>query len=481
MESTVEKSTKKKVILGVIAGIFITTIITMSTLAFLLINKDTIYNEVYIETINVSNLTKQQATQRVENIFGRELEGLKLNLVYENYSRQLPYKDVGYTYLYDDAVEEAYRLGREGNIFNRISNIYALKKNPVYISLQPHYEEEFLESFIEDIEEHINKDAKDATIRRQNGAFQITKEQLGIEIDKDLLVERIIERIETFSQKDISIPISHITPSLTEETLKNIQEVVGEFSTVFNLQMEGRSQNISIAARSINGTLLMPGEGFSFNEKAAGRGYQEAPVIIDGKLVPGIGGGICQVSTTLYNAVVRGNLEVTSRRNHSLSVPYVPLGHDAAVANNHIDFQFKNNFQNPIYIDSFVVGDKVFVKLYGKKEDNFTITLLSDVIEVIEPKIETKKDPDMFIGEKKVEVEPKKGYRVNTYKIYSQNGKEIKREHISRDNYAVVNGVIIEGTKPNSVVEGEVTSKADQLLIEESHSQQEEIIESQEI
>lgn len=457
MEPTVERTSKKIKILSVIAAMLIMGITTISTLAVLLLNKDTIYSKVYIETVDVSNLTKEEALRKVENLYVKDLEGRKVNIVYEDFQQQLAYKDLGYTYLYDDAVEKAYSLGRTGNIAGRIRDIIQLRKTPSYIELQPYYEETILQDLIEKLSEYIEKEPKNATIQRQNGNFIITKEELGIKIDESLLIERIINGINSHNEEDIIIPTISTVPDVTEEKLKNIQEVIGEFSTIFNPKVEGRSHNIARAAKSINGTLIMPGEEFSFNETtgpaSAEQGYQEAPVIINGEFSTGVGGGVCQVSTTLYNAVVRGNLDVTSRRNHSLSVAYVPLGHDAAVAYNHLDFKFKNNLQNPVYIESYIAGDRVYAKLYGKKEEEITISLVSDVLEVIEPKVEIIKDPTMPIGERKVEREAKKGYRVVTYKVYYQNGKEIKREQISKDYYSPVDGKIIEGTKAKPMAE----------------------------
>ncbi|AOY76339.1 VanW family protein [Clostridium formicaceticum] len=457
MEPAVVQSKKKKIILWVIGMLFVTSFIALFTLAFFILNKNTIYPQVLIESVDVSNLTKQEAQRKIQNMYEKQLEDFKVDLVYENYSRQLAYRDLGYTYLYEEALEEAYGLGREGNLFKRIKEIYYLRQQPVIIPLKFTYDVEGLEDVLLTVEGHINQEVKDATIKRQNGAFHTTKEVIGIKVDREALKEKIMEGIESLNQETIVIPTEYVTPRIVEEKLKNIREVIGEFSTTFNRQQQGRSENISIASTSINGTLLMPTEEFSFNQKTGPRGvsegYQEAPVIVNGQLVPGVGGGICQVSTTLYNAVVRANLQVTNRRNHSLPVAYVPLGQDATVSYNHIDFKFANNMENPIYIESAITGSKVFVKIYGKKEENMVITLASEVTEKIEPKTEIKQDTNMYLGEKKVERESKKGYRVTTYKVYSQNGKEIKREVISRDYYTPVNGVIIEGTKPKSETE----------------------------
>ncbi|SDK69425.1 VanW family protein [Natronincola ferrireducens] len=483
MDPTVTTTSKKKFLLWIIGMIITTSLIAFFTLAFLLLNRNTVYSQVYIEAVDVSELTKEDAIKKVKTIYEGELTGFKVNLTHENYNRQLAYKDLGYTYLYEDAVTEAYRLGREGNLVRRIREIYHYKNHPITIRLKSSYDEELLNQVLDTIEEDINQEPKNATIKRQKGTFHINKEVVGEVVERHILQEKIRSRIYNFSQEDISIPITYVVPEVTEEKLKNIREVIGEFSTTFNLQQVGRNHNIRIGANSIDGTLIMPGEEFSFNQQTGPRdvsgGYQEAPVIVDGQLEPGIGGGICQVSTTLYNAVVRGNLEITQRRNHSLPVGYVPLGHDATVFFNYIDFKFINNMESPIYIESFVTGDRLFTKIYGKREENIVINLTSEVVEVIEPKVEVKKDANLLLGEQIIEKEPKKGYRVNTYKIYTQNGREIKREHISRDYYTPVNGVIIEGTKPKPVAEAQTPEKPekDNATEEKSVVEEESLIE----
>lgn len=445
------KSNNKKIVLWIVAIIFSSSVAAFFTMTFLILNKDTIYSRVYIEGMDVSNLTKEEARQRLEDVYDKELEALEVNLVYENYARQITYKDLDYRYLYDESIESAYALGRKGNILKRIREIYNIRNNTITLPLKTIYDDKKLDDIITEVNSNINQEAKDATIKRQGGVFHITQEIVGVQVEEESLIETIHKNIQNLSRETINIPVNYIQPKIKEEELKNIKDVIGEYSTVFNPKAVGRSKNIAIAANSITHTLVMPGEEFSFNQKTGPRGvsegYQEAPVIVNGQLVPGVGGGICQVSTTLYNAVVRANLEISNRRNHSLPVGYVPLGHDATVSYNHIDFKFTNSRKHPIYVESFISGNRVFTRLYGEKDDNVVVTLHSEVTEVIEPQMETKKDSNLFIGEKKIEKEGKKGYRVNTYKIYSQGGREIKREHISKDYYKPVNGIVIEGTK----------------------------------
>jgi vancomycin resistance protein YoaR len=457
MESTAENHFYNKrniMIAGIIA---IGIIIIFLMLGSMILNQKTLYAHVYIGTTDVSNLSKAEAKQKLEDAYEKGLEDFQIKIAYEGNYWDLNYKDIGYTYLYDQSIEEAYKLGRQGNYLERLRTVYNMRNSPMTVPLEYSYDIKRLDAFLDEIEANINKEPKDAIIKRENNTFVIQKEQLGFAVEADTLKTTIIDRIESFNRDTITVPVKVNMPRVTAEKLKNIQEVISEFSTVFNPQIQGRTTNISIAANSINGTVIMPGEEFSFNDQTGPRGvaegYQEAPVIIKGELVPGIGGGICQISTTLYNAVVRADLEVTRRHNHSLPSTYVPLGQDATVVYGYIDFTFVNSSAFPLYVESYKSGNRAYVKIYGKKTQNTVIDLHSQITETIEPKIIVKQDPAMYIGETKFEKEAKKGYRVSTYKIYSENGKEIKRELITKDYYAPIHGVLLEGTKPKPVSE----------------------------
>ncbi len=459
------------------AMVILTATIAFTTLGIIIFTRKSIYPNVYIESVNVGGLTEAEARQRVASLFEKELSNYQLKLSHKDKVWEYPYQALGYGYLYEDAVAEAYAIGRQGNYFQRIKEIYMLREYPVFIDLNSTYAADKFYALVEEIRESVETLPQDAVIKRINSAFEITAETLGTTIDEAELSERIEESIRNLNKESIEIPVNYIEPRITAKELEAVDEVIGEFSTTFDAKVTGRSTNIAIASSSINGVLLMPNEGFSFNKQTGPRGikegYQEAPVIVNGQLVPGVGGGICQVSTTLYNAIVRANLEVTKRQNHSLPVAYVPLGHDASVFYGYLDLEFVNNKPYPIYLESYASGNKVYVKIYSTKTDDMVIKLVSEVTETIEPKTEIKTDQNLYVGEKQVEKEAKKGYRVNTYKVYaSKTGEELRREQISRDYYPPVHGVIIEGSKPipasGKVEEPEATEDIEDMPSENS-------------
>lgn len=443
------KSYKKhmKITILIISIIFITLFIT----GISILNSSKILPNIFIENADVGGLTPEEAKLKLKQFFEKEVESFRLELVHGDNNWQLSYEDLGVYYVFDDYISKAYGIGRTGNYYNRIKAFISLRKSPEIIKLEPYYDLLQINTIVEEISNTLNKSAIDAKIQRKNNEFVITKETLGIEVEKDNLKNIIKNSIGRLDNNKIYIPITNTKPEITEKDLDAIEDLIAGYSTTFNSAVIGRSENIKLGANSINSILLMPEKEFSFNETTGPRsveaGYKEAPVIINGELVPDIGGGICQVSTTLYQAAVRSNLEIIERRNHGLPVGYVPMGQDATVAYGYIDFRFKNNKDYPIYIESYIKGERIFVNVYSKKTDTINISLESKVDEVIEPKVEIKKDTNIYIGESRIIKEAKRGYRVSTYKVYLQEGKEINRERISKDYYPPRDGFIIEGAK----------------------------------
>ncbi len=437
--------------LFIISGVIIFSCFIFMFLNIKMLNSSEIYPNIYIENVNVGGLIPNVAKDKVKQVFEKQLASFNIKLIYDDKIWNFYYEDIGLYYVFDDYISKAYGIGRSGNYYERIKKINDLKKNPEIIKLDPNYDLGEIDNIIERVSQSINKEPINAKIVRKDNKFIIRKEILGVEVRKNNLKKEIVSNIKKLNSSPINISTYNPSPKVLEKDLIVIQDLIGEYSTTFNSAVLGRSENIKLASNSINNTLLMPDEEFSFNKstgpRSAEAGYKEAPVIINGELVPDTGGGVCQVSTTLYQAAVRSNLEVIARRNHGLPVNYVPLGQDATVSYGYIDFKFKNNKEYPIYIESFINGNRLFVKIHSKKSDNISIDLESEVVEVIDPKIEIKKDENMYLNEKKIIKKPKKGYRVITYKVYKEEGKEIKREKITKDYYPPKEGIIVEGVR----------------------------------
>ncbi len=450
-----KKDRNKRILWGVIIGMIsaiLLTGVTAGVYAQRVLNTSTIYPHVTVEGIDVHDLKPEEAQKRLEAHLETQLEDRYLTLTFGEKEWSIPYKELGFHYFYEEVLDEAMGYGRNGSVVNRLNEIKGLRESPAHLTLRFGYDDALLEKLIQDIEEEIFMSPHPAAIERVGDEFVVEPEQLGRELDKEKTKEMAHRVLIGETDEPIMLAVEEINVYPTATDLNQIETVISEFSTTFNAGAIGRTENLKQGSNSIDGILLLPEQEFSFNDttgpRIASAGYQEAPVILMGELVPGIGGGICQVSTTLYNAVVRADLDIVERSNHSLPVSYVPRGQDATVAFNSIDFKFKNNLQSPIFLVSEVQGNQIQVKIYGKDEERPDIDLVSQVVQVIEPTTEIRYDNSLYVDETQVEREPRTGYRVVTYKVYSENGREVMREEFNRDYYRTVNGIVIQGTKP---------------------------------
>ena len=267
---------------------------------------------------------------------------------------------------------------------------------------------------IEAIHNEIYKEAVNAYYT--TNPFKVYKEEYGrdfaITLDQ---AKKLLNEDKT----EYEIQLKNIKPSITVADLDSgaFPNVLSTFTTNYGTGDANRNANIALAAKSINSTVLMPGEVFSYNdligECSTKTGYKTATIYLNGKLSTGVGGGICQVSTTLYNAVLRANLEIVQRRNHSLGVTYVPAGQDAMVNIGTSDFKFKNNREYPIKVVAYVGTGSITCQIQGLKQDpEYEVKLESKTIESTETK-----------------------YKVETYKVLYLNGKVVSRTWLSTDTY----------------------------------------------
>ena len=293
-------------------------------------------------------------------------------------------------------------------------------------------------------------------VPKKNASYEeggkFTPEQVGISFDKN---EAYAKYKVLKADEEMTIALKKENPEITTENLNDIlfKDELGRFKTLFNASNLNRSSNLNIAANSINNKILVPGEVFSYNdtlgERTAKNGYKEAHVYSGGEVVDGMGGGICQVSSTLYNSVLLADLEVVERKNHMFYPEYVDPSFDATVAWGSIDFKFKNNRETPIKIVASAKGGVCIVTIYGKKEDDEPkIELVSKVLSKKAPTTITRNDPTLEEGKQVVSQNSVTGYVSEGYKVYKDAiGKEIKRTLISKDTYSPTDKIIKVGTK----------------------------------
>lgn len=227
--------------------------------------------------------------------------------------------------------------------------------------------------FLTYLEEQVYEEPKDAKIGKSN---EITKEHVGVKLDKDKF-SRLFYSAFFGKAEYLEVPIQRIYPRVDSELLSTIRvKQIGQYVTHFNSSNKERSTNIALSAAAIDSYVLFQNEIFSFNKvvgkRTAARGYQPAPEIIRGELIEGIGGGICQTSSTLFNAVDRAGVEIVKRYSHSKRVGYVPPGRDATVSWYGPDFLFKNTYNQPILIRAKVYGGTLIVTVYSSEDINYT-------------------------------------------------------------------------------------------------------------
>lgn len=469
------KSKKKKriwTITIIIAGFLFFSSIS-AAVSFLLIYKDSIHNGISIENVDIGGLTVVDANNKIQESLKYVLDNDKLILKYEDKSWKFNAEDIGLKYDFLKAVNDAYLIGRRGTFLDRIHTMIDLLNEPYNMSLKSSVDIDKIHTILNIIENDINKPGLDASIKRENEVFVIKDESLGLRLNKEKTAEKISEALlnsNFYDVKEIDLVVDTVTPKYTAEMLSRIQELLGSYTTKFNLKKVGRSYNVGLASKSVDETVLLPGEIFSFNNIVGPRtienGYKIAPVIFKGELVDGVGGGICQVSSTLYNTVLLSHLGVVERTNHTIPSTYVPLGLDATVSYGVLDFKFQNTSTAPIYIESLIKGNKITVNIYGEKIIDRKVKLTSRVDKVIKKDSEIVFDENMFEGEKVIEEKGRDGYKVSSYMLIYENGKFKEKKLLSKDYYRPSKEIIKKGSKKPIEQEVEPGNDEGQDIIE---------------
>ncbi len=407
---------------------------------------------VVVKGINLSGKTKEEAINILRNSFGNSILNKKISIKTPSNTYEMSYSELNAQYNIIETVDEALSYGKDLNIISKFKAIRSpIKKE---YSLKLSYNNKPIDNIIKSIEKKINELPKNASIQMVNGKFNITNSQNGMELESDKLKNTIISEIDRNLEEDIEIeaPIKISKPKITEEALKSIDSRIASYSTSFATSSSSRSTNIDLATKSINGVVLMPGDSFSFNEvvgeRTKARGYQEAGVIVNQQLDSGVGGGICQVSSTLYNAILQGNIKTTQRVHHTFPSTYVGIGLDATVDWGNIDFKFMNSYDYPIFIQGYTSNKHLYFNIYSNSSLNKrTYSISTEIYGQVEPIIKYIDDPNLLEGKTEVVKKPYTGYRVKTYRNIYEGGKFISKELVTNDYYVPVNGIIKKGTK----------------------------------
>ncbi len=429
--------------------IFIMIVFVATSYAFL--NKTTIYCGIKVNGIDISGLGRIEAVKHLSSLLSDEFNNRVLKFKYEDYVYKVRYENLGVSYDYYKSINNAYKIGRQGNVVERLNEILKTKIYGQDISLGVIFNEDKVNFIIEQIRKDICIKSEDAKISYSNYSFKIVPEVVGKKVDVELLRKRIINAI--LDSEEVVIPVENEIPEITEKLLSKIQYPIGEYSTYFGGSNEARKNNIRISALKIDGGIILPGKIFSFNKATGVRnkntGYMESKVIKDGKFVFDVGGGVCQVSTALYNVALLSNLDIVERHHHSIPVSYVPKGEDATVSYDYLDLKIRNNYDFPLYIHIDIQTNRLTFRIWGcKTEANKNIQIISILKETIKPNVEKIILDTLAPGTRIVLQEGRCGYKVETYRVIYENGQEISRELISQDYYKPRDYIIKMGPEP---------------------------------
>lgn len=482
-----EKKKEKTVSVFTLLIIILICIIAICILIFTIYNSlnTNITSGVYIKGLNVSNMSKSDAKYQLDNYISQSLPE-EIKLKHGDFETTISVSQIDAKFDTKTAVNNAYNVGRQGNIFE--NNLYVLSTMFGKVNIEPilKLDKDQLTKNLEDISTQLPDKVTESSYYIEDSNLIVTPGKEGNVVDIEATTDAIKTALCNFSNisnpieiivksqepdqidiekihdeiykepvdayytqepftvypsengidfkisieeaksilgdqtaEEYTIPLNILYPNVTTNMIgtEAFPDLLSSYSTKYAVSNRNRTTNLILAANKINGTVVMPGEIFSYNKVVGARtisaGYKEAPIYVQGKVVDGIGGGICQITTTLYNAVVYANLEVIQRTNHQFVPSYAPASRDATVVYGSIDFQFKNNRNYPIKLVSSVSGGTASFQIFGLKQE--------DDCEVEISAYETGRSSTAIYSE--------------AYKILKRDGKVISSELLSKDTY----------------------------------------------
>lgn len=411
--------------------------------------KDTLLSGIYIEDMSMEGKSVEEARDMVEDyVDGLLSQTIVLVSVGGNEVSITP-ADIGFYWSNQGIVEEAARIGKSGNIVERYKAEKDLQFENKILRLEFDADQNLIRNILTEQCSIHNVEAENATLTKVDDEFIIHPGTTGVVVDEEASLARIYDFLTTGwdgQSSVIDLVVVQQEPMGSEEDLKKVKDVLGTFTTSFSTSGRDRSANVRNGCSLVNGVTLYPGEEFSTYDAVSpftqANGYYMAGSYLNGQVVDSLGGGICQVSTTLYNAVLLAELEVTERHNHSMIVTYVDPSADAAIAESSgKDFKFVNNTDAPIYIEGSTSDDKkITFTIYGMetRDAGHRVEYKSEIISQTYPDTEV-----IYVNESapigSVSVQSAHiGYKANLWKIVYENDQEVSREQINSSSYQMV-------------------------------------------
>ena len=401
---------------------------------------------IYVDDVDISGMTERGAGEAIEAYVATFGDAQITLHVPEAGEITASAADLGLKWGNREILEEAANFGRDGDILQCYKELRDLEyKNKVYrVSFD--FDKNKIRALVEENAGQYDQEAVNASLKKTEDGFEVTEGQTGRVVDRDGTTERVYEYLTgewTGGDCDLDMEVETQEPQGRAEDLEKVKDVLGTFTTSFSTSGGARSANVANGCRLLSGITLYPGDEIStletitpFSEE---NGYYMAASYLNGQVVDSLGGGICQVSTTLYNAVLQAELEVTERYNHSMIVTYVDPSADAAIAESSgKDFKFKNNLDYPVYIDGYTTPEKqITFTIYGleTRDSGREVLYESEVLERTVPDTEViYTDASLPVGYCSVQ-SAHIGYKARLWKIVKENGEEVSREQVNSSSY----------------------------------------------
>lgn len=445
--------------------------------------KNEISSNIYIGNVDVSGMTRKEAKAALEEHLKSD-QAETVTMKAGKKTAEATLEELGLAYEdVDKLTKQAVDYGKKGGLWGRYKKLRRLSKEKLVLGENFVLDEEKSAAVLEERAVPLTDHAEDAQISRDGDGFTYKKEKAGKTVD----IKKTISGLETYlneewKHKDLTyeLILKKEEPKVTKEDLETIQDELGSYST--DAGGGDRWQNLKTGVDHLNGTVLMPGEEISVANATgpydAEHGYTEAGSYENGQVVDSFGGGICQVSTTLYNAVLYAELEVVERYPHSMLVSYVEPSRDAAIATGILDFVFKNNYDTPVYILAEIdASNQMRFAIYGKdtRAEGRTIEFESETLTTEDYGVTYKEDAEASLGSMQYSGSPHTGKTAQLWKVVYQDGEEVSRDVINHSTYSKSDQIIKVGTKSDNaeaaVIVREAIASQDKAAIDAAISQ----------
>ncbi len=416
----------------------------------------TIKKGIYADIVDLAGMNKSEAEQAIESY----VEGLKpveiVLIAANNQEVTTTAGDLGITWSNPEIVKEAIETGQHGNVIQRYKIIKDLQHENKIYKIEFEYDFQAINNILIEQCAKFDQEEIDYSLKKEKDSFTVIDGQIGYYLDVETSIDTIYDYLKNEWNHEpsiINLKILVKEPKGSAEELAYVKDLLGGFTTSFTSSGTARSANVTNACELINGVTIYPGEEFSTLEAIApftqANGYYMAGSYLNGKVVDSLGGGICQVSTTLYNTVLKSELEVTERYNHSMIVTYVDPSADAAIAESAgKDFKFINNKDYPIYVEGVISNKHITFNIYGNetRDSNRKVEYISEVLEKKEPTSDTiyadAGQPIGYIVPESAHI----GYKARLWKVVTENGVEVSRTQVNSSSYKMVPRSAVVGT-----------------------------------